>query len=211
MLKPEREVPRRLPPRGVNQPQMGVVEEESDGNTGLAQQALQARMRRRAPASLLIGERLVEVGAGGDEGDEGQVGNRVGRRQAVVVLGQSNRQRFREVRASWCAGQKIARPLEDLGRELEECVDARLVGVCVCFGFRDLAEPRLRLGAALAVDAYALLGEDVRGHDEAHLLDLAQPLLVDREFGWILRHRFSVQRTLKRALYDENGYEEGHR
>ena len=106
---------------------MRVVEEEADGNVGFPQQALQTRVRRRTPAALLIGERLVEVGVCADDGDEGEVWYCVVRRKAIVLLGQRNGQGLRELRTSSGTGEHVRRPLEDLGDELEEGVDARLL------------------------------------------------------------------------------------
>lgn len=68
----ERQVAGRLAARGVDEPHVGAVDEETDRDAPLAQQALEASLRAGRPVAALLGERSVEIDAGLDPLDEEQ-------------------------------------------------------------------------------------------------------------------------------------------
>src|SRR5262245_52013313 len=84
MPETERQVARRLAVGGVDQPQARVIEEKTDRNLGLAQQPLEPCMWGRTPTATV--QRTIEIDVRADDRDEGDAGDRVAWRKAVVVL-----------------------------------------------------------------------------------------------------------------------------
>ena len=194
VLEPEREVAGGLARRRIDQPQVRVVEQQPNRHAVGAQHSFKSRVRRGAPAFRPLRVRLVEVGSCIDNRHQSQIAvapwerHRIVGRKAVVVLGQRHRERLRQVRTSRRARQQVGAPLEHLRGELGERVDAGLVAVG-----DQLIEHGLHFQALLAVDAHAVLHQYVRRYHQAHLLDLAEPFLVHREF-WRVLHPVTGQR-----------------
>ena len=70
----EGDVSARLAPRRINKPNRFRVNEQTDRNTGLAQQPLEASLRRRLPLSRLFFRIFVEVLVAGEFLTEQQPG-----------------------------------------------------------------------------------------------------------------------------------------
>ena len=98
-------------------------------------------------------------------------------REMVLVLGERDGQAVRERRSAGGAGEQAFGPLEQVSREGEEVVHT--TGLLVC---DQLLEACLAFDAQAAIDRDVVSRQDVRRHDEAHRLDLAQPFFVDGNF-----------------------------
>ena len=116
--------------RRVDEAERAAVEEEADGDAGLAEEPFEPGVRAGAPAGV-VGRRTIEVDVGADDGDEGEPGggvrsrNGVRRRQAVFVVGERDGELRRQFRTAGRACQQAVGPLEDLarqGREIERCL-----------------------------------------------------------------------------------------
>jgi hypothetical protein len=99
------------------------------------------------------------------------------------VLGERNGQALRARRSTGGADEEAFGPLEQVSREGEEVVHA--TGFLVC---DQLLEACLAFDAQAAIDRHVVSRQDVRRHDEAHRLDLAQPFFVDGNFGGVVCH-----------------------
>ena len=117
----ERQPARGLALGGVDEAQLAVGHEHADEHAGLAQQALEALVRRRLPALLRA---VVRFGAGGLEADE-QLPGRVGAetldgevgREGGVVLGHGNEEVVGQRRPVGRARHVWRRPVEEVAEE----------------------------------------------------------------------------------------------
>ena len=113
------------------------------------------------------------------------------------MFGQCGDERVGQIRSIRRAGEEVVAPAEHTAEDRERIGDASVLVVA-----RELRERGLDVDGALTIDDDAVFDQDGRGHDEAHLADLAEPLSMRLQLGRnlhpVIGHRYTRPTGSKR-------------